>query len=101
MYADWSLNRTRAYPVAQELYIYIGYHKLVRIGTNPQKTNPNPHYLYLYVTISILSVYPPPRHHHHSGPRDQVDPVLTRPTGEKIRWSEQFLQGKKSCNTTS
>lgn len=34
------------------------------------------------------------------GDRNLVDPMVTRPTGEKIRWSQQFLQGKTSCGST-
>jgi hypothetical protein len=29
-----------------------------------------------------------------------VDPILTRPgTGEKVKWSQQFLQGKAACDS--
>ena len=34
------------------------------------------------------------------GDRNLVDPMMTRPTGEKIRWSQQFLQGRTSCGST-
>lgn len=34
------------------------------------------------------------------GDRNLVDPMVTRPTGQKIRWSQQFLQGQTSCGST-
>lgn len=34
------------------------------------------------------------------GDKDLVDPIVTRPTGQKIRWSEQFLQGRATCGST-
>lgn len=33
------------------------------------------------------------------GEADLVDPILTRPAGQgKIRWSQQFLQGREKCS---
>lgn len=38
------------------------------------------------------------------GDRDLVDPMVTRPTargtGQRLRWSQQFLQGRTSCGSS-
>ncbi len=34
------------------------------------------------------------------GDKNLVDPIVTRPTGQKLRWSQQFLQSRPSCGTT-